>query len=122
MRPSCLLPVIYGRGSGPTRHPVPEFLALSVALFSCYFALNDAGFAFSSATCIPAVKERTCQGPGFNTPREQDLPFGETENGMHAELNQQIHQLRQMTTAQLQLKYPELFGQASHSNHKNYLF
>jgi hypothetical protein len=41
---------------------------------------------------------------------------------MHAELNQQIHQLRQMTTAQLQRKYHELFGQASHSNHKDYLF
>src|SRR6266404_7405641 len=41
---------------------------------------------------------------------------------MHAELNQQIHQLRQMTTAQLQRKYHELFGQASHSNHKGYLF
>ena len=41
---------------------------------------------------------------------------------MHAELNQQIHQLRQMTTAQLQRKYRELFGQASHSNHKGYLF
>jgi hypothetical protein len=27
-----------------------------------------------------------------------------------------------MTTAQLRLKYQELFGQASHSNHKDYLF
>lgn len=41
---------------------------------------------------------------------------------MHAELNQHIDQLRHMTTAQLQLKYRELFGQASHSNHKDYLF
>ena len=41
---------------------------------------------------------------------------------MNAELDQQVHQLRQMTTAQLQRKYRELFGQASHSNHKNYLF
>ena len=41
---------------------------------------------------------------------------------MDAELNQHIDQLRQMTTAQLQLKYRELFGQASHSNHKDYLF
>jgi hypothetical protein len=41
---------------------------------------------------------------------------------MHAELNQAIDQLRHMTTAQLRLKYRELFGQASHSNHKNYLF
>src|SRR5712692_8006992 len=41
---------------------------------------------------------------------------------MNAELNQHIDQLRHMTTAQLQLKYRELFGQPSHSNHKNYLF
>jgi Protein of unknown function (DUF2924) len=41
---------------------------------------------------------------------------------MNANLNQQIHELRQMTTAQLQRKYCELFGQKSHSNHKNYLF
>jgi Protein of unknown function (DUF2924) len=41
---------------------------------------------------------------------------------MNAELDQQIHDLRQMTTAQLQRKYCELFGQESHSNHKNYLF
>jgi uncharacterized membrane protein YdbT with pleckstrin-like domain len=30
--------------------------------------------------------------------------------------------LRHMTTAQLQMKYRELFGQSSHSNHKDYLF
>jgi Protein of unknown function (DUF2924) len=41
---------------------------------------------------------------------------------MNADLNQQIHELRQMTTAQLQRRYCELFGQESHSNHKNYLF
>ena len=41
---------------------------------------------------------------------------------MNAELNQHIDQLRHLTTAQLQLKYRELFGQASHSNHKGYLF
>src|SRR6266851_4479239 len=41
---------------------------------------------------------------------------------MNAELNQHIDRLRCMTTAQLQLKYRELFGQASHSNHKGYLF
>lgn len=41
---------------------------------------------------------------------------------MDSELGQQIDQLRQMTTAQLQMKYQELFGQASHSNHKGYLF
>ena len=41
---------------------------------------------------------------------------------MNAEIDQQIHELRQMTTAQLRQKYRELFGQASHSNHKNYLF
>lgn len=41
---------------------------------------------------------------------------------MNAELDQHIDQLRHMTTAQLQLKYRELFGQASHSNHKGYLF
>ena len=41
---------------------------------------------------------------------------------MHAELKHDIDQLRHMTTAQLQLRYRELFGQASHSNHKDYLF
>jgi len=41
---------------------------------------------------------------------------------MDAELTQHIDQLRQMTTAELQLKYRDLFGQASHSNHKDYLF
>jgi hypothetical protein len=41
---------------------------------------------------------------------------------MNAELNQQIDRLRHMTTAQLQLQYRELFGHASHSNHKDYLF
>src|SRR5258708_18810011 len=41
---------------------------------------------------------------------------------MNAELNQHIDRLRCMTTAQLQLKYRELFGQPSHSNHKGYLF
>ena len=41
---------------------------------------------------------------------------------MNGELNQHIDQLRHMTTAQLQLKYRELFGQPSHSNHKDYLF
>jgi hypothetical protein len=57
-------------------------------------------------------------GSGFNTPGEQDLLFGETENGMNTELDAQIHELRQMTTAQLQRKYCELFGQESHCNHK----
>ena len=61
-------------------------------------------------------------GTGVNGPREQDGPFRETESGMNAELNQHIDQLRQLTTAQLQLKYSELFGQRSHSNHKDYLF
>jgi len=41
---------------------------------------------------------------------------------MNAELNQNIMDLRDLTTAQLQRKYEELFGQASHSNHKDYLF
>jgi hypothetical protein len=41
---------------------------------------------------------------------------------MNAELNQHIERLRHMTTAQLQVKYHELFGQRSHSNHKDYLF
>jgi hypothetical protein len=41
---------------------------------------------------------------------------------MNAELNQRIDQLRHLTTAQLQLKYRELFGQPSHSTHKDYLF
>src|SRR5260370_19176253 len=57
-----------------------------------------------------------------NTTREQDGSFRETEKGMNGELNQHIDQLRDMTTAQLQLKYRELFGQPSHSNHKDYLF
>jgi DUF2924 family protein len=41
---------------------------------------------------------------------------------MNVELSQPIDQLRHMTTAQLKLKYRELFGQPSHSNHKAYLF
>jgi hypothetical protein len=41
---------------------------------------------------------------------------------MIPEMGQHIDQLRQMTTAQLRLKYHELFGFASHSNHKVYLF
>jgi Protein of unknown function (DUF2924) len=41
---------------------------------------------------------------------------------MNVESFQQIDELRQMTTAQLQLRYRELFGQTSHSNHKKYLF
>ena len=41
---------------------------------------------------------------------------------MNVELNQHIDGLRHMSTAQLQLKYRELFGQTSHSNHKGYLF
>ncbi len=41
---------------------------------------------------------------------------------MNAELNRHIDQLRHLTTAQLQLQYRELFGQPSHSNHKDYLF
>ena len=61
-------------------------------------------------------------GTRVNTPGEQDGSFRETEKRMKAELNQHIDQLRQMTTAQLQLKYRELFGQTSHSNHKDYLF
>src|SRR5947208_16255695 len=61
-------------------------------------------------------------GTGVNTPGEQDGSFRETEKGMNAELNEHIDQLRQMTTAQLRLKYRELFGQVSHSNHKDYLF
>jgi hypothetical protein len=41
---------------------------------------------------------------------------------MDSQLDEDIDQLRQLTTAQLRLKYQDLFGQASHSNHKNYLF
>ena len=41
---------------------------------------------------------------------------------MNRELNEHIDQLRDMMTAQLQRKYRELFGQPSHSNHKDYLF
>ena len=61
-------------------------------------------------------------GTGVNVSGERDGSFRETEKGMDAELNEHIDQLRHMTTAQLQLKYRELFGQASHSNHKDYLF
>ena len=41
---------------------------------------------------------------------------------MNPELGERLDQLRQLTTAQLQVKYRELFGRASHSNHKGYLF
>ena len=41
---------------------------------------------------------------------------------MDSQLDEDIDQLRHLTTAQLRLKYQDLFGQASHSNHKNYLF
>ena len=41
---------------------------------------------------------------------------------MIPEMSEHIDQLRQMTTAQLRFKYHELFGYASHSNHKGYLF
>jgi hypothetical protein len=59
---------------------------------------------------------------GVNTPREQNGSFREMEKGMNAELNEHIDELRRLTTAQLQLRYRELFGQPSHSNHKGYLF
>ena len=61
-------------------------------------------------------------GTGVNVSGERDGSLRETEKGMNAELNQHIDQLRHMTTAQLQLRYRELFGQTSHSNHKDYLF
>src|SRR5258708_39580478 len=61
-------------------------------------------------------------GTRVNTPGEQDGSLRETEKGMNAELNQHIDDLRHLTTTQLQLKYRELFGQPSHSNHKDYLF
>ena len=41
---------------------------------------------------------------------------------MIPEMGEHIDQLRQLTVAQLRLKYHELFGHASHSNHKGYLF
>jgi hypothetical protein len=41
---------------------------------------------------------------------------------MDSHLDETIDQLRHLTTAQLRLKYQDLFGQPSHSNHKNYLF
>lgn len=41
---------------------------------------------------------------------------------MNSELGERIDELEQLTTAQLQAKYRELFGCASHSNHKGYLF
>jgi Protein of unknown function (DUF2924) len=96
--------------------------ALFFALFSRYFALNGARLRVIFRACIPARERASMTGTGVNTPGEQDGSFGETEKDMNAELNQHIDQLRQMTTAQLQLKYRELFGQTSHSNHKDYLF
>jgi hypothetical protein len=96
--------------------------ALFFALFSRYFALNGAHFGLSCRACIPTRERASMTGTGVNTTGEQDGSFGETEKDMNAELNQHIDQLRQMTTAQLQLKYRELFGQPSHSNHKAYLF
>jgi hypothetical protein len=60
-------------------------------------------------------------GTGVNTPGEQNGYF-EKRRSMNAELNQHIDELRHLTTAQRQLKYRELFGQPSHSNHKDYLF
>jgi len=41
---------------------------------------------------------------------------------MDTHLDENIDQLRHLTTAQLRSKYLELFGQPSHSNHKGYLF
>ena len=41
---------------------------------------------------------------------------------MNSVLGERLDQLRQLTTAQLQVKYHELFGRTSHSNHKGYLF
>lgn len=41
---------------------------------------------------------------------------------MNPEPGERLNQLRQLTTAELQIKYRELFGCASHSNHKGYLF
>ena len=61
-------------------------------------------------------------GTGVNAPGELDGSFRETEKRMNAELDLHIDELKHLTTAQLQLKYRELFGQASHSNHKDYLF
>lgn len=61
-------------------------------------------------------------GTGVNTPENSAARFEKRRKAVNAELNQHIDQLRQMTTAQLQLKYRELFGQPSHSNHKGYLF
>ena len=52
-------------------------------------------------------------------------PVDSEKNGERmnsAELGERIDQLRQMTTAELRVKYHELFGQTSHSNHKGYLF
>jgi len=41
---------------------------------------------------------------------------------MNEELKEKIDDLRHMSTVELQLKYSDLFGRASHSNHKRYLF
>src|SRR5258708_33291621 len=61
-------------------------------------------------------------GTGVNVSGERDGSLRETEKGMNAELNRHIEELKHLTTAQLQRKYRELFGQTSHSNHKDYLF
>ena len=41
---------------------------------------------------------------------------------MDAHLDETIDQLRHLTTSQLRSKYLDLFGHASYSNHKGYLF
>jgi hypothetical protein len=64
-----------------------------------------------------AAEERT--ESEFYAPGEYDGAWRETEKGMNQE---EIQDLRQMTTAELQLSYRELFGHTSHSNHKSYLF
>ena len=41
---------------------------------------------------------------------------------MDSQIDDEVGQLRHLTTAQLRVKYRELFGGDSHSNHKAYLF
>ena len=59
---------------------------------------------------------------GLTPPESRAADTERNGDRMDSQLDEDLSQLRQMTTSQLQLKYHELFGQASHSNHKGYLF
>ena len=60
---------------GASRFRGLAFPALSVALFSRYFALNYAAFALSPHTCFLTAEERSWTESGFSGTRERDPPF-----------------------------------------------